>query len=101
MTDDLKHQLLNPNRPEQTPEADTVEVRPGMVVRIRGVSRAEMLGAASIEDEGRREQKILALAMVHPEMTEEDIAQWQQAPGSAKELQTVFDAVGRLSGFST
>lgn len=85
-------------------EAD-VEV-PGVgTVRVRGLSRVEVLQVRKATDEagidGPRaltlERKMLALAMVDPHLTEAEVGKWQAA-GAAGELGPVTDKVQELSG---
>lgn len=86
------------------PTAD-VEV-PGVgTVTIRALSRAEVMRARSdvksIEDAIKRqaelERRMLASAMVAPELTAEEVRRWQRA-SPAGEIEVVTDAVERLSG---
>lgn len=77
---------------------ETVEI-PGVgEVKVRALTRGEALSfKGQTEDVRLFEQKILALAMVEPTMSEEDIKAWQDA-SPAGELDTVFSVVLRLSG---
>lgn len=76
---------------------ETVEI-PGVgEVRVRALTRGEALKVKGTHDVAEVEQKVLAWAMVEPEMTEADVKAWQEA-SPAGELQVVFDAVLRLSG---
>jgi hypothetical protein len=86
------------------PESD-VPV-PGMgTVRVRALSRTEVLVVRKATDDehmdGPRaltlERKMLSSAMVHPEMSESDIGDWQKH-GLAGELQPVVMMVQQLSG---
>lgn len=83
------------------PERDVtifVNGRP-VTVRVRGLSRAEVLALQKHTGSGRGllEIKMLALAMVNPRMTEGDVREWQEA-APAGELEPVTDAVEELSG---
>lgn len=98
--DELKRQLLLGPAPRPVTD-DTVEIRPGVVVRVRGITRGEMLQASALGDEARQEQMILARALVEPEMTEDEVAQWQQVRGASGDLQRVVQKVQRLSGYGT
>ena len=72
-------------------------------VRVRALTRAEVLelgiapGAVATMDVAEAEQKMLSKAMVDPEMTVDDIREWQ-ASSPAMEINTVFEAVLELSG---
>lgn len=77
---------------------EVVEI-PGVgEVRVRALTRGEALAFKDrTDDVARFEQQILALAMVEPQMSEQDIAAWQDA-SPAGELDGVFRVVLRLSG---
>lgn len=87
------------------PEAD-VDI-PGVgTVRVRGLSRVEVLAVRKATDnaesmDGPRvlvlERKMLAAAMVDPELTESEVGQWQKA-AAAGELEPIVTAVQELSG---
>jgi hypothetical protein len=85
-------------------EAD-VDVEGLGTVRVRALSRAEVLRVRSAvkgeEDAIKRqadlERKMLALAMVDPELTEAEVGQWQAA-STAGEMEPVTDKVQELSG---
>lgn len=82
------------------PEAD-VEV-PGLgVVRVRGLSRSEVLSIQKIAGSGTLviERKMLALAMVSPRLTESEVREWQEA-APAGELEPVTDKIQELSGMT-
>lgn len=85
------------------PEAD-VEV-PGVgTVRVRGLTRAEVLKCQTLVQDGpgrveALERKMLALAMVDPELTEAEVGQWQKA-SPAGEMQPVTEKVQALSGMT-
>lgn len=108
MTDeDLKARLLGP-RAQTTSgmSEDDVEV-PGLgTVRVRGLSRFEILVARKATDneaniDGPRalmlERKMVAAAMVDPPMTEAEVGTWQKV-GSANEIGVVVDKIRELSG---
>lgn len=85
-------------------EIGTVEV-PGVgVVKVRGLSRWEMLTAGKLSDKGPlyMERAMLAYAFVGLDdeeyrLTEDDVAQWQRN-SPATELQSVIYKVNELSG---
>jgi hypothetical protein len=81
---------------------ETVEI-PGVgEVKVRGLTRAEVLSIQKLQgksgvDEAEMERKLVALAMVEPELTEEEVGQWQ-ANSPAGELVPIADAIATLSG---
>lgn len=87
------------------PEAD-LEI-PGVgTVRVRGLSRAEVMVMRKATDtmenmDGPRalvlERKLIAAAMVEPQLTEAEVGQWQKA-AAAGELEPVVQKVQELSG---
>lgn len=85
-------------------EAD-VEIPDVGTVRVRGLSRAEVMLVRKATDtehmDGSRalvlERKMLAAAMVDPVLTESEVGQWQQA-SAAGELEPVVRKVQELSG---
>ncbi|GHF30821.1 MULTISPECIES: hypothetical protein [Actinomycetes] len=88
-----KSALLKPRLAERD-----VEV-PGVgTVRVRSLSRAEALSLKGKEmSAGKMERTLLALAMVNPALTEDEVKQWQDA-APAGELNAVQDAILELSG---
>ncbi|HEX6969408.1 MAG TPA: hypothetical protein VF174_11455 [Micromonosporaceae bacterium] len=95
-----KDMLLKP----RLPEAD-VDI-PGVgTVRVRGLSRDEVLVVRKATDaehvDGPRaltlERKLLAAAMVDPQLSEAEVGRWQQS-APAGELQPVVEKVQELSG---
>lgn len=86
---------------------DDVEV-PGIgTVRVRGLSRKEVLAVRKATDndtakiDGPRilvlERKMVAAAMLDPEMTEAEVAEWQDVSG-AGEMEPVIEKIQKLSG---
>jgi hypothetical protein len=78
-----------------------VELSSGLgSVTVRGLTRKEALSVQGVEmDEAEAERKLLAMALVDPVLTEDEIGQWQDnAP--AGELVPVTDAVLDLSGMA-
>lgn len=94
-TEDLKARLLAP----RIPADDTVELDGLGTVRVRPLSRGEVFALHKITDNVEDfERKFLALGMVEPEMTEQDVAAWQAIPGALSEIQDVSDKIEELSG---
>lgn len=104
--EDLKARLLKPRAetPSGMPE-DDVEV-PGIgTVRVRGLKRGEVIAQRKATDnaesiDGPRtlvlERKMLAMALVKPEMTEAEVREWQEVSG-AGEMDPVMRKVQELS----
>lgn len=102
-----KEKLLAPraDTPSGMPE-DDVEI-PGVgTVRVRGLSRAEVLLLRKATDnaesiDGPRalvlERKTIAMAMVDPALTEGEVRRWQEI-SDAGELEPVTAAIRELSG---
>lgn len=83
------------------PEAD-VEISGVGTVRVRALSRAEVLGLQKKVGDGadrtaRLERETIALAMVDPSLTVMEVQRWQEA-SPAGELEPVTDAIQELSG---
>lgn len=89
MTD--RARLLKPRLPERDVDLDGVGT-----VRVRGLSRAEVLGCQGKERD-ELEPLLLAMAMVDPALTEDDVLTWRQA-ATTDEIRTVLDVVWELSG---
>jgi hypothetical protein len=67
-------------------------------IRIRCLSREELLSANSDGVPALiMERRMLAAAMLDPEMTEDDVARWQ-ANSPANEITAVVNAINELSG---
>lgn len=86
--------------PQDMPH-DDVTVANGKV-RVRGLSRREVLRMQHLKAQGiikteeQWEQHFLSAALVIPEMTKEDVADWQATP--AAQLNDVILKVEELSG---
>lgn len=78
---------------------EDIEIPGRGTITVRGLSRIELLLAGKLSDEGAAamERRMLAFAMVDPEMTEEDVKRWQNA-SRAGEIQPVIAKVNELSG---
>ena len=83
-------------------EESDVEV-PGVgTIRVRALSRSEVLAVQHLGRTGKVgpaaiERKMLAYALVDPELTEAEVGEWQQA-SAAGEIEAVTDEVVALSG---
>lgn len=69
------------------------------VIKVRALSRDEMLGVDSEQPALKIERFVLSRTMVDPEMSEQDIADWQAASG-AGEIGKVMDKVYEMSGIA-
>lgn len=79
-------------------DMEDVELGNGIVVRVRGLTRYELLlNAKNVEDAAEIECRNLVTCMVEPKMTHEQVTKWQQSspPGV---IGKVTDAIRRLSG---
>lgn len=89
-----KEALFAPRLPE-----DDVEI-PGIgTVRVRGLSRHEMLTAGRLESKGveAMERYMLHCGMVDPAIGEDDAARWQKV-SPAGEIMPVVAKINELSG---
>jgi len=87
-------QLLKPRLPESD-----VEISGVGTVRVRGLSRWEVLAVRATNTDSGREQSILALAMVDPAMSEAQAADWLRC-APAGEIEPVTDKIAELSGLA-
>ena len=86
------------------PEAE-VEIPGKGTIRVRAMTRAEVLKirsavkdeADAIKRQAEIERKMLAVAVVEPDLTEDDVRRWQEA-SAAGEIDLVSDKVTELSG---
>jgi hypothetical protein len=85
------------------PEADVEIPGKGITVRVRALTRHEAMSIQQVKDGPGRveaiERKMLALALVDPEMTEAEVGRWQQA-SVAGEMEPVGLKVNELSGMT-
>lgn len=81
------------------PEAE-VEIPGKGTVRVRALTRAEALSMQHVEGGVQAiERRMLALAMVDPELTEAEVGQWQKA-SVAGEMEPVGVKIQELSGMT-
>lgn len=78
---------------------DEVEIPDIGTVRVRGLSREELLELPTDAGVPATERAMLALALVDPVLTEDEVAQWQAA-SPAGEMKPVVDKVNELSGIA-
>lgn len=83
---------------------DTVDITVNgeeLTVQVRALNRGELLISGKIGDDGQAamERYILSCALLDPEMSLEDVADWQ-ASGAAMECQPVLNKINVLSGVS-
>lgn len=87
-----KGALFTPRLPERD-----VDV-PGVgSVRVRGMSRIEVMLCQKIDDIAARERRMLAIGLVDPQLTDAEAGRWQDA-SPAGELEPVTNAIYELSG---
>lgn len=71
---------------------------PGLgMVRVRGLSRHEVLHIQAVKTVAAVERMTVSLGMVDPPMTEDDVKRWQKVSVGG-ELDEVTRTIGRLSG---
>jgi len=92
MDEGMKERLLKPRVPEGTVELDGLGT-----VRVRGLSRREVFMTQQSKGVEAMERKIVALGMVEPQMTEDEVRQWQ-TNSPAGEMEPVADKIRELSG---
>lgn len=84
------------------PEED-VDIPGKGKVRVRALTRIEAMSCQQVKDGPGQtaaiERKMLALAMVAPEMTEAAVGQWQKS-SAAGEMDTISNKVAELSGMT-
>lgn len=80
-------------------DEEKVPLLRGGVVRIRSLSRLEVLHIrdTAFPTKAAYEQHVLALVMMDPVMTAEDVAQWQKN-SKPKEIEHVMEEVVKVSG---
>lgn len=85
--------LLKPRLAERQVAIDGVGT-----VRVRALSRVESARLVDYKtDPDAAERYVLALGVVEPELSEDDVRSWQEATDGA-EILTVLDAIFDLSG---
>lgn len=73
---------------------------PGVgVLKIRGLSRAEVLEVQKLTDIAQSDRRMISLAVVEPKLTEADVKVWQENSG-ASEIEDLTKAVAALSGLA-
>lgn len=86
-------QILDTDLPEED-----VEVRPGVWMRVRALTRAEMIRSGRLEENrARQEQFLVSIASIKPKLTEEDVARWQRA-SRFMELEKIGRKINELGG---
>jgi len=83
-------------------EEDDVELPGGRLVRVRELSRAEVLRIRKEngEDSLKIERATLVAAMVNPRMTADEAAAWQRKSGVNKDIGLVQQRIQELSGMA-
>lgn len=91
-----KKQLFKPRLPEAEVEVD------GGTVRVRGLSRIEVLLVQAAEGTAAQERRILRYGMVEPTVTETEAEKWQKAApgGNGGDLERVTGRIAELSGMA-
>jgi hypothetical protein len=78
---------------------DEVEIKGVGTVTVRGLSRYELLlaGKGQNDDVAAMERRMLSMALVDPEMSEDDVAAWQKC-SPAGEIMPIVNKINELSG---
>lgn len=76
---------------------EVVTLPSGGEVRVRGLTRDEALQVQEAEGTAARDNTIIALGMVEPSLTVEEVALWAQTAPAADSV-TISRAVAELSG---
>jgi hypothetical protein len=79
---------------------EEVEIPGFGTIRVRGLTREEVLALQKVKgdpDAAELERRTLALCLVEPKLTEEEVGQWQKV-SPAGELEIVSEVIQRLSG---
>ncbi len=81
------------------PETKDVTLPDGKVVKVRGLTRIELLlSAKGTDDTALVERRNVAACMVEPRMTLQQVEAWQKRPGSVVAIGDVTTAIQELSG---
>jgi hypothetical protein len=75
----------------------TATLPDGSTVAVRALTRDEVLQSQLLDDIGDRDTFIIAMGMIDPKLSVEDVAAWAAA-GEAGDLVAVSDRIGELSG---
>ena len=68
-------------------------------VRIRGLSRAEVLAAQKLGDVAASDRYMVSRGLLEPALTEDEVATWQ-ANSAASEIEGLTVAIAELSGLA-
>jgi hypothetical protein len=89
----------------QTLPEDDVTLAEGKV-RVRGLSRGEVFAmheakkSGGLKTEGEWERRMVSIALVAPEMTEDEVGAWQRTGTAGGDLEKVTSKISELSGLS-
>lgn len=76
---------------------DEYEIEGVGAVRIRGLSRAEVLAAQKLGDTAKSDRFMVSRALLDPPLTEDEVGAWQESSG-ASEIEGLTVAIAELSG---
>jgi hypothetical protein len=110
MSEDLDPMTTKVDRVYATPEslikqrADSEDLLlpSGLLVLVRGLSRGEVFmlqksrADGGIKTEQAWEQRMVALAMIQPKLTEDQVMEWQQGPAGG-DMEVLTDKIKDLS----
>lgn len=79
---------------------DDVELPSGLgTVRVRGLSRQEAVAVSNIDDQVAMERRAMAMGMLDPVMSEDEIDAWS-ASAVAADVQAVAQRISELSNMA-
>lgn len=78
---------------------DTVDIEGVGSVRVRALTRGEVYKVQQLKGRGDAERRILAWGLLDPELTENEVRQWQDN-SPAGEMEPVADKIRELSGLN-
>lgn len=110
MSEDLDPMTTKVDRVYATPESlikqragsEDLLLPSGLLVLVRGLSRGEVFmlqksrADGGIKTEQAWEQRMVALAMIQPKLTEDQVMEWQQGPAGG-DMEVLTDKIKDLS----
>lgn len=85
--------------PIEQAETQDVKLPSGAMVKVRGLTRRELLDAgAGTDDNALIEARNVVYGLVQPRMTLAQVQEWQRSPGSVVAFAEVTNAIRDLSG---
>lgn len=86
---------------QEQEEFETVKLPSGKgSMVIRELTRAEVMSVKKDVDVVEREQIMLSMAVIDPQMTKRDVRRWQQTRGATPDIEEVARRVAKKSGLT-